>query len=53
MDMVETNEKKNSSFHKSGEGKALIVDSLFPVTCPHGNFRAACKFIIEFDSHVT
>ena len=29
-----------------------IVDSLFPVTHPHGNFRAAYKFIITFDSHV-
>ena len=30
-----------------------IVDSLFPVTRPNGNFKAAWKLIIAFDSHVT
>ena len=33
--------------------RPLIVDSLFPVTRPHDNFRATYKFIIAFDSHMT
>ena len=28
-----------------------IVDFLFPVTCPHCNFRAACISIITFGDH--
>ena len=33
--------------------RPTIVNSLFPVTLPHCNFRAACIFIIIFGDHVT